>query len=68
VLKRAWIVISVVWSLVWSPFANMAIQEPETSSQDTLIILAMVALPWIVGPLILWAGRFICFGSLRARN
>lgn len=55
-LKRAWLVVSIPWTLFFALFLSDA-AFPEA-------VLFFMALPWVVGPLVVWAVRFIVTGTV----
>ncbi len=61
VLKRVWLVFSVLWTV----FISLALWINGNPNDGPVAILTILALPWILGPIIFWIIRFIAYGVLR---
>lgn len=52
-LKRLWLVLSVAWTLM----VLSGIRNPPDNADAVMLLL-----PWIAGPVLYWAARFVLFG------
>jgi hypothetical protein len=60
-LRRAWILVSVVWSLFWAIIAITSVEPGQRMPEFTANVgLGLVLLPWVIGLAIHWivAGTF----------
>jgi hypothetical protein len=56
-LKRLWVVVSVLWSVFWGALALIIVQGGSDGSMSGLIV--WVLLPWIIGCIAWVSWRFI---------
>lgn len=56
VIKRLWLVLSVPWTVL------MVLLWPDAASPNA--ILLFMVLPWIVGPVLFLATRYIIYGRV----
>lgn len=61
-LQRLWFLGCILWTVF---VALIAIKDPR---DGPVILLSIAAAPWLMGPLILWAARFVFRGDVRPRT